>query len=61
MIAQLLALLLGSLCIAIGAVALIGLRRLAEAAAVVAIAAPLAAVLFVALAGGLVIYRMHGG
>lgn len=62
MISQLLALVLGSLLFAIGLVSLIGLRRLAEGAAIVAIAAPLAAVLFVALAAGLFVYRMlHGG
>ncbi len=45
----------------IGLVSLIGLRRLADGAAIVAIAAPLAAVLFVAVAVGLFVYRIHGG
>jgi hypothetical protein len=53
---QLLALFLASLLIALGIVTMIGLRRLATAAAIFALSIPLAIVLFVVA----VIYRFHG-
>jgi hypothetical protein len=58
MISQLLALLVGSLLLAIGLVSLIGLRRLAEGVAILAVAVPLGLALF----GGLgVALWLHGG
>lgn len=59
MILQILVRALASFGVAIGVVSLIGLRRLAEGVAIIAISVPLALVLFVVALAGLVIYRLH--
>jgi|HubBroStandDraft_4_1064222.scaffolds.fasta_scaffold1495199_1 hypothetical protein len=57
---QILTIFLGSLLLAIGVVSLIGPRRLAAGAAIVALAIPLGLVLFV-IAAGVLLYRRYGG
>jgi uncharacterized membrane protein len=57
---QILTIFLGSLLFAIGLVSLIGLRRLAEGAAIVALSTPLALIVFVVALGAL-LYRGYGG
>ena len=57
---QILTIFLGSLLFAIGLVSLIGLRRLAAGAAIVALSVPIALIVFV-VALGVLVYRRYGG
>ena len=57
---QILTIFLASLLLAIGVMSLIGLRRLAESAAVVALSVPVALTVFI-VATGLLLYRRYGG
>ena len=57
---QLFTIFLASLLLAIGVVSLIGMRRLAEGAAIVALSAPIALIVFV-VALGMLLYRSYGG
>ena len=57
---QLITIFLASLLLAVGVVSLIGLRRLAEGAASLALAIPLGLLVFI-IAGGVLLYRRYGG
>ena len=57
---QILTIFLASLLLAIGVVSLIGTRRLAKGAAIVALSAPIGLIVFV-VALGMLLYRSYGG